>query len=132
MALDAKEYTKMLTEVKKARDTVDKILDFVDLITNNKEHISGDVGTPTNSIKEICHNIYPSINEINDHIEEELNNIPVNPKEIEDAAKRLLLHQGENEQVLLWAEQQKSNHKENSYWWNYWQGIHDYMSTKKD
>ena len=43
---NVKELTQCLKEVKKAQDSLDNLLDFVDLMKNIKESFPGDVATP--------------------------------------------------------------------------------------
>ncbi len=123
MSLDPKELTKCLKEVKKAQDSLDNILDFVDLMKNIKESFPGDVMTPAEKIKEISSAAAPYIKEIKAVFDVELNKIPINDEEVADAAKKLVLYHGDHVQVLIWAEQQKTNHDPDSYWWRYWDGI---------
>lgn len=130
MSVDPKELTKCLKEVKKAQDSLDNILDFVDLMKNIKESFPGDVATPAEKIKEISNTTAPYIKEIKAVFDVELNKIPINEEEVADAAKKLVLYHGDHMQVLIWAEQQKTNHEPDSYWWKYWDGITG--NVKKD
>ena len=123
MSLDPKELTKCPKEVKKAQDSLDNILDFVDLMKNIKESFPGDIVTPAEKIKEISSATAPYIKEIKAIFDGELNKIPINDEEVADAAKKLVLYHGDHLQVLIWAEQQKVNHDPDSYWWRYWDGI---------
>ena len=127
----AKDYTRLLEEVKKAKKSSDYLLDFVDLIKGNSDLITGDTSKPSEDIIEACHKIHSGIDEINSTIFEDLNKIEIDPDEIKDAGEKFLLYQNK-EQVLIWSEQQKANHPEDSYWWKYWQAIHDYMSERED
>ena len=130
MPPSAKDYTKLLEEIKKGKKTADFLLDFVDLLKTNSDLISGDIAQPSETIKDAAYKIHSSIDEINSTVFEDLNKIPVDQDEIKEAGEKFLLYQN-REQVLIWAEQQKGNHPENSYWWNYWQAIHDYMSERE-
>ena len=123
MSLDPKELSGCLKEVKKAQDSLDNLLDFVDLMKNVKDSFPADVVTPAEKIKEISSAAAPFIKEIKDIFNGELNKIPVSEEEVLDAAKKLVLYHGDHMQVLIWAEQQKSNHEPESYWWRYWEGI---------
>ena len=125
----ARDYTKLLEEVKKAKRSSDHLLDFSDLIKGNADLISGDTSKSSESIMEACNKIHSSVDEISSAIYEDLNKIEVDEDEIKDAGEKLLLYQN-REQALIWAEQQKANHPENSYWWKYWQAIHNYMIEK--
>ncbi len=120
---NVKELTQCLKEVKKAQDSLDNLLDFVDLMKNIKESFPGDVVTPAEEIKEISSAAAPYIKEIKAIFDGELNKLPINEEEVADAAKKLVLYHGDHMQVLIWAEQQKANHEPDSYWWKYWEGI---------
>ena len=130
MSLDPKELTGCLKEVQKAQKALDNLLDFVDLMKNVKESFPGDVVTPAEKIKEISNTAMPYIKEIKAAFDEELNKVPINDEEVEGAAKKLVLYHGDHMQVLIWAEQQKTNHEPDSYWWKYWDGITE--NVKKD
>ena len=121
--VNVKELTGCLKEVKKAQDSLDNLLDFVDLMKNVKESFPGDVATPAEKIKEISRAAAPYIKEIKAIFDGELNKLPINDEEVADAAKKLVLYHGDHMQVLIWAEQQKANHEPDSYWWRYWDGI---------
>ena len=128
--VNVKELTGCLKEVKKAQDSLDNLLDFVDLMKNVKESFPGDVATPAEKIKEISRAAAPYIKEIKAIFDGELNKLPINDEEVADAAKKLVLYHGDHMQVLIWAEQQKANHEPDSYWWRYWDGITE--NVKKD
>ena len=128
--VNVKELTGCLKEVKKAQDSLDNLLDFTDLMKNVKESFPGDVATPAEKIREISNTAAPYIKEIKAAFDEELNKVPVNDEEVEDAAKKLVLYHGDHMQVLIWAEQQKANHEPDSYWWKYWDGVT--KNVKKD
>jgi hypothetical protein len=120
MALNAKELTELSKESVKARMNLDKILDYVDLITKNSEELEGDVFKACEKIKEITEKTGPYIDEIKNRIETQLDKIPVDPEETKDAAEKLMLYHGTIHQVISWADVQKSAHKKDSYWWRYW------------
>ena len=88
------------------------------------------MATPAEKIREISSTVAPYIKEIKAAFNEELNKVPINDEEVEDAAKKLVLYHGDHMQVLIWAEQQKANHEPDSYWWKYWDGITE--NVKKD
>ena len=123
MSLDPKELSGCLKEVKKVQNSLDNLMDFVDLMKNIKESFPGDVVTPAERIRDICSEAAPFIKEIKAIFDAELDKIPVNDKEVADAAKKLVLYHGDHLQALVWAEQQKGNHEPESYWWRYWEGI---------
>lgn len=126
----AKDYTKLMEEVKKAKRSSDHLLDFVDLIKNNADLISGDTAELSEIIIDACHTIHSSVDKINSVIFEDLNKIEINQDEIKDAGEKFLLYQ-DKEQVIVWTEQQKANHPKNSYWWKYWKAIGDYMTKRE-
>jgi len=128
MSLTVKDLTHLQKEVQKARNIVDKMLDFVDLMNSASDKIDGEIEPPTKNIKQNAELIAGSVNEIKDLIDTQLNKIPVDQEEVKSAAHKLLLYQGSKEQVLIWAQQQKGNHKPESYWWKYWQGIYEEIS----
>jgi hypothetical protein len=131
MAPTAKEFNKLLNETKKANDSLYKVLDFVDLINNNLEYLSPDVVTWGNEIRAYASEIEKYIDEIKGQVSAVLDTIPIDPAEVKDAAEKLLLYQGDATHVLFYSDGQKRNHKENSYWWRYWQAVHDIVKEKK-
>ena len=131
MAITAQELTKLLTETKKARDALDKVLDYVDLINNKLEDLPADVKTSGDGIKGQASEIEKYIEEIRHHINSELDKIPLDDNQVREAANKLLLYQGDISQVIDWAEGQKRNHPENSYWWRYWQGVSDIIKKQQ-
>jgi hypothetical protein len=131
MAPTAKEFNKLLNETKKANDSLYKVLDFVDVINNNLEYLSPDVVTWGNEIRAHASEIEKYIEEIKGQVSAVLDTIPVDPAEVKDAAEKLLLYQGDATHVLFYSDGQKRNHKENSYWWRYWQAVYDIVSEKK-
>lgn len=126
----AKDYTKLMEEVKKAKKSSDYLLDFVDLIKGNADLIGQDTSGQSESIVEACDKIHSSLDEISTAILKDLNKIEIDQDEIKDAAEKFLLYQ-DKEQVLIWTEQQKANHPENSYWWKYWEAIRHYMTSRE-
>ena len=104
MALNAKELTDLSKESMKARLNVDKILDFVDVITKNAEELEGDMVHASEAIKELADKIGPYIEEIKNQIETQLDKLQVDPEEAKDAAEKLLLYHGTIHQVISWAD----------------------------
>jgi hypothetical protein len=131
MPPSAKEFNKLLNETKKANDSLYKVLDFVDLINNNLEYLSPDVVTWGNEIRVHASEIEKHIEEIKGQVNAVLDTIPIDPVEVKDAAEKLLLYQGDATHVLFYSDGQKRNHKENSYWWRYWQAVYDIVKEKK-
>ncbi len=126
----AKDYTRIIEEVKKAKRSSDHLLDFVDLIKGNADLIGQDTSGQSESIVEACDKIHRSLDEISTAISEDLNKIEIDQDEIKDAAEKFLLYQ-DKEQAMIWTEQQKANHPENSYWWKYWEAIRSYMTSRE-
>ena len=123
MSFTAKELTHYLKELKKTQDSLDQMLDFVSLVEKDDEKFEADLTSPANKIKNTSDLIMESIKEFNNIFNTELDKIPLNDDEIKEAAEKLLLYHGEDMQVIIWAEQQKVNFDEDSYWWRYWTGI---------
>lgn len=130
MALDAKNLTDLSKETIKARENLDKVLDFVDVINGQIEHLPDDVNPSIDKIKSLSDEIRKHVEDIKGHIHTVLDKIPVDKDEVKQVANNLLLYQGDVTQVMVWAETQKRNHKEGSYWWRYWDGV--YTVIKKE
>jgi hypothetical protein len=127
MPLTAKQLTDLVTETIKAKQNLEKVLDFVDLMNNHLEEFPDEVRTSGEKIKEVAPDIETSIKTIKFHIDNELNKLPVDIDQAKDAAKKLMLYQGDIFQVINWAELQKRNYEENSYWWRYWQAVDEHL-----
>lgn len=125
MAIDARELTDLSKEGMKARSNLDRILDFVDLVNNKAEELEGDVSAPGNEIKKLADEMGGFIENIKARIDAQLDTIPIDPEATKDAAEKLLLYHGDLQQVIAWADTQKSAQKENSYWWRYWVSVLD-------
>lgn len=123
MALTAKAITKIIIETNKARDTADKLRDFADLMTKQSKDIKGEVKPQCKRISDGMEVVLGEINAIRETLQTQLDEIPVDEKEVKDAAEKLLLYQNKPEHALLYAQQQLGNHRENSHWWLYWNGI---------
>jgi len=130
MEFTAQELTKLLTEAKKARESLDKVLDFVDLINKRLDDLPDSVRTSEQGIRDNAAEIGKYIEEISSHINDFLNRFSIDADEVKDAAKKLLLYHGDVIQLIHWAEGQKKAHKENSYWWRYWQAISDIIQER--
>ena len=116
MPLSAKQLTDLVTETIKAKQNLEKVLDFVDLMNKHLEEFPDEVRASGERIKEVAPDIEKSIKTMKFHIDEELNKLPVDIDQAKDAAKKLMLYQGDIFQVINWAEMQKKNYEENSYW----------------
>ncbi|MEQ9617790.1 MAG: hypothetical protein RIG61_01280 [Deltaproteobacteria bacterium] len=125
MALNAKELTDLSKEGMKARASLDRILDFVDLMNKKAEELEGDIEPAGEKIKNMADEMAKHIEGIKDQVDTQLNNIEVNPEETKEAAEKLFLYHGTVHQVISWADTQKSGHKEGSYWWRYWVSVLD-------
>ncbi len=123
MALDVKQLTDLSQNSAKAGRHLDQVRDFVDLIKKNAEHLEGDVMSSGDRIEELSIEIHKHLEEIKKLVDIQLNKIPVDEKTTKDAAKKLALYHDSLHQVIAWAETQKSNHPENSYWWRYWVSV---------
>ena len=123
MALSAKAITKIIIETNKARDTADKLRDFADLMKKQSASIDGDVTTQCERISDSMEIVSGEVSAIKETIQAQLDAIPVDEKEVKTAAEKLLLFQNKPEHALLYAQQQLGNHKEDSHWWLYWNGI---------
>lgn len=123
MALDVKQLTDLSQEAAKARRHLDQVRDFVDLIEKDAEDLEGDVAKPGERIEELSTEVGKNLDEIKNIVETQLNKQPVDPEQTKDAAKKLILYHDSLHQVIAWADTQKSNHPENSYWWRYWVGV---------
>ena len=130
MEFTAQELTKLLTEAKKARESLYKVLDFVDLINKRLDDLPDSVRTSEQGIRDNAAEIGKYIEEISSHINDFLNRFSIDADEVKDAAKKLLLYHGDVIQLIHWAEGQKKAHKENSYWWRYWQAISDIIQER--
>ena len=130
MESTAQELTKLLTETKKARESLDKVLDFVDLINKRLDDLPDIVTTSEQGIRDNAAEVGKYIEEISSHINDLLNNFSIDADEVKDAAKKLMLYHGDVIQLIHWAEGQKKAYKENSYWWRYWQAISDIIQKR--
>ena len=125
MGLNAKELTELSKHTAKARRNLDNLLDFVDLMNNEAEKLEGDITPAGEQIKELSSQMSKHVEEIKDLVDAQLDKIPLDPEELKEAASKLDLYHGNIHQVITWADTQKSNYKEGSYWWRYWVGILD-------
>lgn len=127
MALDVKQLTDLSQHSAKARRHLDQVRDFVDLIKKDAEHLEGDVMSSGNRIEELSSEVDKHLEEIKKLVETQLNKIPVDEEMTKDAAKKLALYHDSIHQVIAWADTQKSNHPENSYWWRYWVSVLEHV-----
>ena len=125
MPITAKELTDLVTETIKAKQSVEKILDYVDLMNNHLDVFPNELENSGARIKEIAPEIVKNIEKMRKQINAKLNKLPVDIDQAKDAANKLMLYHGDAYQVINWSETQKKNHEENSYWWRYWQIINE-------
>lgn len=131
MSLDAKEYTRMLDELKKGRKAADFLLDFADLIKANGDLISGDTQSSIDKIMEAANSVHSSIEQLTTSVNDDLNKIPLDENEIKDAGKKMLLYQ-DRQHVIIHCQQQMANNQKGSYWYNYWEGVlNDVLNTEE-
>lgn len=130
MALGAKGITKIIIETNKARDTADKLRDFADLMKKQSPDLEGDVTSQCERISETMDVALGEIAVIKETLQAQLDAIPVDANEVKEAAEKLLLFQNKPEHALLYAQQQLGNHRENSHWWLYWNGIIEAVADK--
>ena len=127
MALDVKQLTDLSQNSEKARRHLDQVRDFVDVIKKDAEHFEGDVMASGDRIEELSSEVNKHLGEIKKLVEDQLNKIPVDEEVTKDAAKKLALYHDSLHQVIAWAETQKSNHPEASYWWRYWVSVLEHV-----
>lgn len=127
MALDVKQLTDLSQNSTKAQRHLDQVRDFVDVVKKDAEELEGDVMASGNRIEELSSEVDKHLGEIKKLVEEQLNKIPVDEDVTKDAAKKLALYHDSIHQVIAWADTQKSNHTENSYWWRYWVSVLEHV-----
>lgn len=127
MPKTAKELTDMVTETIKAKNNLEKVLDFVDLMNSHSDDFPDEVQILGEKIKEVAPELMNNIEKIRSHINNELNKLEVDDEQARDAANKLLLYQGDIFMTINWAETQMTNHDENSYWWHYWDTVNKYL-----
>ena len=127
MALDVKQLTDLSQNSTKAQRHLDQVRDFVDVVKKDAEQLEGDVMASGNRIEELSSEVDKHLGEIKKLVEEQLNKIPVDEDVTKDAAKKLALYHDSIHQVIAWADTQKSNHPENSYWWRYWVSVLEHV-----
>lgn len=125
MALDVKQLTELSQHSSKAQRHLDQVRDFVDLVKKDAEHLDGDVAISGDKIEHLSSEVDKHLQEIKQLVEEQLNKVPIDEEATKDAAKKLILYHDSLPQVIAWADGQKSNHPENSYWWRYWVSVLD-------
>lgn len=125
MSLNVQELTTYIKEVQRAKNSLDKLRDFTDLMNKDNDKIDADLEAPANKIKETFDTISSAVNELDKIFNSELDKVPVSEEEVADAAQKLILYHGDAMQLLIWSEQQRVHYTKDSYWWKYWKGISD-------
>lgn len=125
MALDVKQLTELSQHSSKAQRHLDQVRDFVDLVKKDAEQLEGDVMGSGDKIEQLSSEVDKHLQEIKKLVEDQLNKVPIDEDATKDAAKKLILYHDSLHQVIAWADGQKSNHPENSYWWRYWVSVLD-------
>lgn len=125
MSLKVQELTTYIKEVQRAKNSLDKLRDFTDLMNKDNDKIDADLEAPANKIKETFDTISSAVNELDKIFNSELDKVPVSEEEVADAAQKLILYHGDAMQLLIWSEQQRVHYTKDSYWWKYWKGISD-------
>jgi DNA repair ATPase RecN len=131
MAVTPLQLNSLITEARKARQALDKVLDYADLISKYAKDLPDEVGKLESGIRDCASEIERQIEEIRYHIYTVLNSMSVDPDEVKNAADKLLLYQGDVSQIIEWVEEQKRGHEENSYWWRYWQAVSEVLRKRK-
>ncbi|GBD39308.1 hypothetical protein HRbin37_01583 [bacterium HR37] len=131
MAITPLQLNSLITEARKARQALDKVLDYADLISKYAKDLPDEVGKLESGIRDCASEIERQIEEIRYHIYTVLNSMSVDPDEVKNAADKLLLYQGDVSQIIEWVEEQKRGHEENSYWWRYWQAVSEVLRKRK-
>ncbi|GIW46303.1 MAG: hypothetical protein KatS3mg078_0180 [Deltaproteobacteria bacterium] len=131
MAITPLQLNSLITEARKARQALDKVLDYADLISKYAKDLPDEVGKLESGIRDCASEIERQIEEIRYHIYTVLNGMSVDPDEVKNAADKLLLYQGDISQIIEWVEEQKKGHEENSYWWRYWQAVSEVLRKRK-
>ncbi len=131
MAVTPLQLNSLITETRKARQALDKVLDYADLISKYAKDLPDEVGKLESGIRDCASEIERQIEEIRYHIYTVLNSMSVDPDEVKNAADKLLLYQGDVSQIIEWVEEQKKGHEENSYWWRYWQAVSEVLRKRK-
>jgi len=131
MGLTAKELTNLIVETSKVRKPLDRIMDYVDLISKNSESLPEGTKESLEDVDGNVSAIGSKVDGIKNTLNTELNKIPVDPDEVKVAADNLLLYHGKTDEVMNWALTQLRGHDENSYWWKYWKGVCDAVVEKQ-
>lgn len=119
MALTVQELTKLLNESSKAKQALNFILDYVDLVNSHRDELPSDTQVAGGRIKDRASEIDKDIEELRCHISVLLDKIPLDTEEIKTAANKMLLVQSNASQAMNWVQGQQRRYAENSYWWRH-------------
>lgn len=131
MALTVQELTKLLNESSKAKQALNFILDYVDLVNSQRDELPSDTQVAGGRIKSRTSEIDKDIEELKHHINVLLDKIPLDTEEIKTAANKMLLVESNVSQAMNWAQSQQRRYGEYSYWWRHWQAIYDILKEQK-
>ncbi len=131
MALTVQELTKLLNESSKAKQALNFILDYVDLVNSQRDELPYDTQVAGGRIKGRASEIDKDIEELRYHINVLLDKMPLDTEEIKTAANKMLLVESNASQAMNWAQSQQRRYGENSYWWRHWQAIYDILKEQK-
>jgi hypothetical protein len=131
MALTVQELTKLLNESSKAKQALNFILDYVDLVNSQRDELPSDTQVAGGRIKGRASEIDKDIEELRHHINVLLDKMPLDTEEIKTAANKMLLVESNVSQAMNWAQSQQRRYGENSYWWHHWQAIYDILKEQK-
>ena len=130
MALTVQELTKLLNESSKAKQALNFILDYVDLVNSHRDELPSDTRSAGSRIKDYASEIEKDVEELRCHMSVLLDKMPLDTEEIKTAANKMLLVQSNVSQAMNWVQGQQRRYGENSYWWRHWQAIYDILKEK--
>jgi hypothetical protein len=131
MALTVQELTKLLNESGKAKQALNFILDYVDLVNAHRDELPSDTQVAGGRIKDRASEIEKDVEELRYHMSVLLDKMPLDMAEIKTAANKMLLVQSNVSQAMNWVQGQQRRYGENSYWWRHWQAIYDILKEKE-
>jgi hypothetical protein len=131
MALTVQELTKLLNESSKAKQALNFILDYVDLVNAHRDELPSDTQVAGGRIKDRASEIEKDVEELRYHMSVLLDKMPLDMAEIKTAANKMLLVQSNVSQAMNWVQGQQRRYGENSYWWRHWQAIYDILKEKE-
>jgi len=130
MSLTVQELTKLLNESSKAKQALNFILDYVDLVNSHLAELPSDTQIAGGRIKDRASEIEKDVEELRCHVSVQLDKMPLDTEEIKTAANKMLLVQSNVSQAMNWVQGQQRRYAENSYWWRHWQAIYDILKEQ--